>query len=333
MISKTAIAFFLAASAQGAWARLNKAEVGDRVLMLQLSSKMEWPECAALNLTAEACKTLIETEVQTHHLPNIEVDIIFPRTEEVAVDSYWKVGIQTNIEGIVVGQSVDGVIRWPGIWEGTGELGFRNIGDWNCGKWNPVQCCNIIQADVPDRDVNGNYLECFATQDDPAPYVTQSGGVGYCSWSWDNTAKVYNPVDISLADLEAADTFLKSMLTKNIKHLTAYIRDLSIAFDDLEIVNNSCHLYGRTVPALQSLCNDMDKALHPPNVSGGTIEVNAYLLEVLTELKTAIVEFVDTPYEVQHKVAIYSGNADGDFVSGSPMLGGKPNGPACIPLL
>jgi hypothetical protein len=75
----------------------------------------------------------------------------------------------------------------------------------------------------------------------------------------------------------------------------------------------------------------MDKVMHPPNVPGGAIEVNPYLEEVLTKLKTAIVEFVDTPYEVQHKVAIYSGNAGGDFVEGSPMLGGKPNGPACIP--
>jgi hypothetical protein len=330
MISKAAIAFFLAASAQGAWARLNKAKVGDRNLQPSLSSKLEWPECASLNLTAESCKSLIEAEVQAHHLPNVEVEIIFPRTAEVVVDSYWKVGIQTNIEGVVVGQSLDGVIRWPGEWKG--ELGSRTIGDWNCGKWNPVQCCNIIQADVPDKDLDGNYLECFVTQDDPAPYVKADGGVGYCSWAWDNTAKVYNPVDIPLSDLEAADTFLKSMLTKNIRHLTAYLRDLSVNFDKLAIVNNSCHIYGRTVPALQSLCNDMDKVMHPPNIPGGTIVVDEHLEGVLTELKTGIVEFVDTPYEVLHKVAIYANNADGDLVNGIPMIGGKPNGPACIPL-
>jgi hypothetical protein len=329
MTSNTAIAFFLAASAQGARARLHKAEVGDR--RLQLSSKMEWPECSTSDWTVEQCKSHIESEVQAHHLPNIEVEVIFPRTADVALDSYWKVGIQTNIEGIVVGQSVDGVINWPGIWEGTGELGFRNIGGWNCGKWNPMQCCDVIQADVTDKDVNGNYLECYVTQDDPAPYVKGDNSVGYCSWAWDNTAKVYNPVDITLAVLEAADTFLKDMLRKNINHLTSYVRDGSVAYNALAIVNNSCHLYGRTVPSLQSLCNDMDKVMHPPNVPGGTIEVNPYLEEVLTELKTAIVEFVDTPYEVQHKVAIYSGNAGGDFVDGSPMLGGKPNGPACIP--
>lgn len=320
MIASQVSTLFLISLSKLVSGRLTGHETTERRLVL--SSKSTWPECINEGLTVEQCKTRVENEVQAHAVPNIIVKTIFPREPETLDDSYWKVGIPTNYKGQVLGHSFDGEVRYPPVWiAANGNTG--NLGPWQCKGWNSIQCCNTIQASAPEIDVNGNYVECFMTQIEPMPIVKADGSVGYCTWEYDSVARKYVPTEITLEMMQQQDAVRKTELGNNIAHLTAYLRDGQAAYDKLEIVNNSCHMYGRTVPALQSLCNDMDKVLHPPNVAGGIITVDSYLRPVLEALKAEIQEFVTSPFEPQHIIPIYSGDAEGTFVNAHPMLGGS----------
>jgi hypothetical protein len=295
---------------------------------LATSNTLEWTECRNNSLDAQQCKDLIEKDAESHHLPGIVVDIHYPVTSHP--NSYWKVGIPTNYEGIVIGNAVDGNVHWNGVWEGQNGLS-RAIGPWNCGKMNAIQCCNSIQRDVPDKDLHGNYLECYVTQEHPSPYVKDDGTVGYCSWVWDIFSKEYNPVDLTLSQIVTKDIVAKKLLKKNIDQLTKYLRDGQAPWRSFEIVNNSCHVNARKYPRLQRACNDMDTIFHPPNTPGGTIVVDAFLEGVLDDIKRLIENYIEEPFVMEHRVTIYASDESGSSVKNHPMIGGKSDGPVCIP--
>jgi hypothetical protein len=295
---------------------------------LATSNKIEWTECLKNRLNAQECKALIEKDAESDHLPGIVVDINFPVTSHPT--SYWKIGIPTNYLGVVIGNTVDGNVHWGGVWEG--ENGCREIGPWDCGKWrNAIQCCNAIQRDVPDKDVNGNYLECYVTQEHPSPYVKDDETIGYCSWEWDIYSREYNPVDVTLSQIEKKDIVAKKLWEQNIDQLIRFLRDGQATWRSFEIVNNICHFNARKYPRLQRACNDMDTIFHPPNTSGGTIVVDAYLKGVLEDIKRLIETYIEEPFVMEHRVTIYASDEYGPSVKNLPMIGGKSGGPVCIP--
>jgi len=57
----------------------------------------------------------------------------------------------------------DGMVRYMFEWRGNDAdgLGVRRVGPWNCQGLTDVQCCDLIQASVPDRDTKGNYIDCW----------------------------------------------------------------------------------------------------------------------------------------------------------------------------
>lgn len=70
--------------------------------------------------------------------------------------------------GFVLGSQpkYDGKIYYPFEWRGRASdgLGTRRIGPWDCQGLTEVQCCASIQADVPDRDVNGKLIDCWFSE-------------------------------------------------------------------------------------------------------------------------------------------------------------------------
>jgi len=36
-----------------------------------------------------------------------------------------------------------------------------DIGPWNCKDLSDVECCDLIQASVPDHDTKGNHIDCW----------------------------------------------------------------------------------------------------------------------------------------------------------------------------
>jgi hypothetical protein len=87
----------------------------------------------------------------------------------------------------------DGMIYYKFDWNGNeaGGLGLRGVGPWDCKDLTDVQCCDKIQTNVPDLDVNGNYLDCwiqesfykdpFTKQMRKIDYNQTSGTIDYAS--------------------------------------------------------------------------------------------------------------------------------------------------------
>lgn len=82
---------------------------------------------------------------------------------------YWKIFLRTDVsETYVEGVLGDGMVFYPHEWCSDGSDGYgggcANIGPWDCDLGSPLlvqDCCDLIQADYPGVDVNGNTLECF----------------------------------------------------------------------------------------------------------------------------------------------------------------------------
>jgi hypothetical protein len=94
------------------------------------------------------------------------------KVREDTDNSYFKVGLRTNAQETgVAGILGDGMIFYPWDWcypdeNGDGTPECRQIGPWDCDVGTPLtveQCCNMIKASVPNADVHGNYLECYAS--------------------------------------------------------------------------------------------------------------------------------------------------------------------------
>jgi hypothetical protein len=70
--------------------------------------------------------------------------------------------------GFVLGSQpkYDGKIFYQFLWRGNpaNGLGTRQVGPWDCQGLTEVQCCDLIQADVPDQDVNGKYIDCWFSE-------------------------------------------------------------------------------------------------------------------------------------------------------------------------
>jgi len=92
---------------------------------------------------------------------NYEVSKVRENTDT----GYNLVGLRTNMaETGVVGILGDGMVWYP--WEWCLPNGHcYTVGPWDCDVGTPLnvdECCNMIKATVPDADVNGNTIDCYA---------------------------------------------------------------------------------------------------------------------------------------------------------------------------
>jgi len=126
-------------------------------------------------------------------LDGVKVVTVHPRS--ITDKFYNQVVIPVDYKGLVVGvqPEYDGMIYYKFDWNGNeaGGLGLRGVGPWDCKDLTDVQCCDKIQTNVPDLDVNGNYLDCwiqesfykdpFTKQMRKIDYNQTSGTIDYAS--------------------------------------------------------------------------------------------------------------------------------------------------------
>eukprot|EP00970_Alexandrium_tamarense_P010519 scaffold2159_cov200-Alexandrium_tamarense.AAC.5 len=139
-------------------------ENGQRELMSFVSRK-----------TIAECEALIQADVEANPAlfeDRASLNYVEHKVREDTDNSYFKVGLRTNAQETgVAGILGDGMIFYPWDWcypdeNGDGTPECRQIGPWDCDVGTPLtveQCCNMIKASVPNADVNGNYLECYAS--------------------------------------------------------------------------------------------------------------------------------------------------------------------------
>ena len=119
-------------------------------------TKCNWPECKERNLNASDCKALIEAEAAACN-ENIHVIVSKPLKHGDRGYNFFRIladanGMVTNPNGLVY--------YYLSVWRGVSQLGYRSIGPWDCSGMTARDCCASIKAEVSDRDIDGNYLEC-----------------------------------------------------------------------------------------------------------------------------------------------------------------------------
>jgi len=148
-------------------------------------------ECVGLHV--DECKQIIQDEVSLN--PDIfenraSLNCEVEKVREGQDSNYYLVGLRTNVDETgVVGILGDGMVFYPWDWC-TAEDCF-NVGPWDCDVGTPLtvdQCCTFINASVPDVDVNGNYLDCYA--DPPVGSVSNPVDYGRVTIHVDGTGRV-----------------------------------------------------------------------------------------------------------------------------------------------
>lgn len=147
-------------------------------------------QCEESGMTAEDCQTLIGSN---GHVADITV---VSAHHGVDAEDYFQVELFVDYRGYVLGRPPDFDARatYPYEWRGdpSHQIGTRPVGPWDCKGLIDTECCEVIETDVPDPDINGNYLSCVmqeAFYEDPI--TNQLFGV------------YVNPVDMSIHYLTA----------------------------------------------------------------------------------------------------------------------------------
>jgi hypothetical protein len=120
---------------------------------------VSYTECIELFL--QDCLEKINGSIGDLGLASIE--IIVNEKRNINQVGYNKVVIITNsMADRVQGQSGDGMVTYPFLWEDPVN-GFRSLGvdgKWNCVYSTPEECCQAIKDSAPTPDTKGNYVEC-----------------------------------------------------------------------------------------------------------------------------------------------------------------------------
>lgn len=118
-----------------------------------------FPEC--LERLFDDCLAIINGELGDIGLSTIEVVVHEKRNQ--AQEGYNKVVIITNELGDrVTGKLGDGIVNYPFLWHDS-LSGVRTLGvdgKWNCHDLAPEDCCQSIKTGVPNKDTQGNQIEC-----------------------------------------------------------------------------------------------------------------------------------------------------------------------------
>jgi hypothetical protein len=78
-------------------------------------------------------------------------------------------GIAVNVFGQVTGDKNDGQITYPFIWVSAENGKTRELGPWDCQGLDSWSCCRKIRLSVPDMDIHGNHIQCFAHENSLVP--------------------------------------------------------------------------------------------------------------------------------------------------------------------
>lgn len=136
-------------------------------------------EC--LHKHVDVCKDLIQQKVT--EFPSLfdnrdHLDYYVQEVRTAEQEEYYLVGLRTDVtETHVTGITGDGMVWYPFVWNDSVH-GPMEIGPWDCDVGTPLTveaCCNMIKTTVPNADVNGNHLDCYADH----PVGSTSNPVNY----------------------------------------------------------------------------------------------------------------------------------------------------------
>ena len=185
------------------------------------NTKRCWEECIANGgMTAHDCKALIQSERSVHEIHDLKVTIRKPRDDKTFQDSYWYIGIPTNLSGFTSCNVNDTIVRYPFDWTvSTPNGGSKvvSIPPVDCKGLRASQCCTKIMdtmaaEDIPTTDSNGHCLTCWVHSVPLEPVIHPSQGLMYKDYSYGNGVckeSLLTPAAVQNADKKSKDHLLQ----------------------------------------------------------------------------------------------------------------------------
>jgi hypothetical protein len=153
---------------------------------LELATAECFQQCVVQQMTAASRERyiyqILGPDLSEHVVSNLEIVISAPRPPSVMANSYFLVGIPTNVQGQMKCDMFRGEVKYRKIWS-TAQGDFE-IPPVNCVGLLADACCDKFHAtlatnNIPDTDVQGNCLTCWTHQEPLEPVITGTGELVY----------------------------------------------------------------------------------------------------------------------------------------------------------
>jgi len=211
-------------------------------------------------MTAEQCQTYIEEllggpGLPDHEIPDLNIKIHRPRSDEWLKKTYWMIGIPTNIDGQVDCDLNGGDIIYPWTWTVDGK--DYNIPNVPCLGLEADQCCDKVLKTIKDKGIplqndDGDCLSCWVHQELLEPVIPDGGGdLVYLEHSAVDGTCIES--ELSLEQVNAADELIKSSLDAVSNDIDDAISAQSVSCAVLQALLHDLLLYARAFPRAMSV--------------------------------------------------------------------------------
>ena len=194
-----------------------------------------WKQCVEQRMTAPECQALIEAELghslQYHAIPNLKISVRHKRSNEAFKQSYWFVGIPTDLNGNVACDANNGIVRYPWFWDipynSTDFIGVP-LPKVRCAGQSAIECCSrfkatMVKKDIPLTDVHGRRMSCYVYQQPLEPRMIDSELI-YIDDQWNDEMGICQPVAITLEEVQRLDAITAYNLGSELSNIFGYIK-------------------------------------------------------------------------------------------------------------
>ena len=317
------IHYFTLRSSQRVRALVNLSE---RRLPYDVSTLRCFYECLAQAMTADQCQDYIENllggpTLPNHEIPNLQIKINRPRPTNWVSETYWMIGIPTNIYGEVDCDLNSGIIKYPWTWT-VANVDYT-IPEVSCVGLPADECCTkvldqIELEGIPLVDDNGNCLSCWSHQEPLEPIIPPSGSdVVYLEHS--ASSGTCTESELSVTEVNSADTDAEAALQVVRNDIDAVIAAGTVSCSVFTALFNNLLLSARAFPRAMSRI---------PSLLCGICEnpTDTYELteEIITRLLWIKQEITGEINSAENCIVIYVDHQD--LVLEPPKIGGSREG-------
>jgi hypothetical protein len=214
--------------------------------------------------------------------------------------------------GEATGDKNDGIITYPYAWVSVEDGQTRELGPWDCSGLDSWTCCSKIRISVPDKDIHGKHIECFAHEIEP---VYEEENLAYYTFVYAEASQQYEKRIFPSEEVLAMRALKNNTITEKVASLDLLLlddadtitagdlfqleKDLMLATDALGL-GDAQNLLGVMEGAIVvSVCEQTAE-----DVGVNEIEDDASLLLVEVPMKsTAITEML---FAVRHRMYDYA---------------------------
>jgi hypothetical protein len=93
--------------------------------------------------------------------------------------------------GEAIGDKNDGMMTYPYAWASAEDGQIRELGPWDCSGLDSWPCCRNIRLSVPDKDIHGNHIECFAHDNE---HVCEEENLAYYTFVYAEASQHYEKI-------------------------------------------------------------------------------------------------------------------------------------------